>query len=169
MSSYFYFQLQCVLFNFLFPGVSASGMLLEFCRLKQTHDYQHDTALLLTRWDKNSSLSWDCLMKKMEKFLKLRNFLAPGIACTMWNLKKNRCPQQLCEIRTHSVKDSTLLPTVQVSIFYPRFYQFTKSWQILLLMFQKITKFKEPSIVSGSLLSLTIKKLISLISKQATT
>ncbi|KAG5682346.1 hypothetical protein PVAND_011703 [Polypedilum vanderplanki] len=30
-------------------GVSASGMLVEFCRLKHTHDYQHDTALLLTR------------------------------------------------------------------------------------------------------------------------
>ncbi|KAL7038269.1 hypothetical protein ACKWTF_009531 [Chironomus riparius] len=30
-------------------GVSASSMLVEFCRLKHTHDYQHDTALLLTR------------------------------------------------------------------------------------------------------------------------
>lgn len=38
--------------NYSFPllaGVSASGMLMEFCKLKNTHDYQHDTALLLTR------------------------------------------------------------------------------------------------------------------------
>ncbi|CRK97461.1 CLUMA_CG010850, isoform A [Clunio marinus] len=30
-------------------GVSASGMLLKFCHLKQTHNFPHDTALLLTR------------------------------------------------------------------------------------------------------------------------
>lgn len=37
------------IYFFAFAGVSASSMLLEFCRLKQTHEFPHDTALLLTR------------------------------------------------------------------------------------------------------------------------
>lgn len=48
--TYLYFNyVSSPIIQFSFAGVSASSMLLEFCRLKQTHEFPHDTALLLTR------------------------------------------------------------------------------------------------------------------------